>query len=138
MRDRLELAEMRHGLWQFFFASAYWALRPLVAHDHIAGGPELYGILLGAIGTGAFALPWIKAILGPDRLVAAGTLGTALSLLPLGFARNSAPGLAAYMIAGISSIAVLASLNVSVQVSLPDADIVRGGFHFISTRDVFP
>jgi Transmembrane secretion effector len=83
-------------------------------------------------------LRYLGYILGPDRLVAAGTLGTALSLLLLGFARHSALGLAAYMIAGISSIAVLASLNVSVQVSLPDADIVRGGFHFISTRDVFP
>jgi Transmembrane secretion effector len=34
----------------FFFASAYWALLPLVAHDQIAGDPELYGILLVAIG----------------------------------------------------------------------------------------
>ena len=45
----------------FFFASAYWALLPLVARNQIAGGPELYGILLGAIGVGAvigaFTLP---------------------------------------------------------------------------------
>jgi hypothetical protein len=52
----------------FFFASAYWALLPLVARDQIAGGAELYGILLGAIGIGAvigaFALPRMKATLG--------------------------------------------------------------------------
>ena len=45
----------------FLFASAYWALLPLVARDRIAGGPKLYGILLGVIGAsaiaGAFALP---------------------------------------------------------------------------------
>src|SRR5712692_7461536 len=59
----------------FFFASAYWALLPLVARNQIAGGPELYGILLGAIGigavVGAFTLPSMKAALGSDRLVAA-------------------------------------------------------------------
>src|SRR6476619_346322 len=68
----------------FFFASAYWALLPLVARNQIAGGPELYGVLLGAIGVGAvigaFAVPSMKNVLGPDRLVALGTLGTALSL----------------------------------------------------------
>src|SRR3984957_433615 len=49
----------------FVFASAYWALLPLVARTQIAGGPALYGILLGAIGAGAvggaFALPRLKA-----------------------------------------------------------------------------
>jgi MFS family permease len=120
----------------FFFASAYWALLPLVARDQIAGGPELYGLLLGAIGVGAvigaFALPRMKATLGPDRLVAAGTLGTAFSLLLLGVARHSALGLAACMIAGISWIAVLASLNVSVQVSLPDWVRGRGLAMFVT------
>src|SRR5262245_5253320 len=46
----------------FVFASAYWALLPLVARSQVAGGPALFGILLGEIGAGAvgaaFALPW--------------------------------------------------------------------------------
>jgi MFS family permease len=112
----------------FFFASAYWALLPLVARNQIAGGPELYGILLGAIGigavVGAFTLPSMKTALGSDQLVAAGTLGTALSLVLLGIARHSAIGIAACAVAGVSWIAVLASLNVSVQMSL--LDWVRG------------
>jgi MFS family permease len=120
----------------FFFASAYWALLPLVARNQIAGGPGLYGILLGAIGigavVGAFTLPWMKAALGPDRLVAAGTLGTALCLLLLGIARHSALGLAACVIAGVSWIAVLSSLNVSVQVSLPDWVRGRGLAMFVT------
>jgi MFS family permease len=62
----------------FLFASAYWALLPLVTRSQIAAGPELYGYLLGAIGAAAVAtalgLPWLKAKLGPDRQVAAGTL----------------------------------------------------------------
>jgi hypothetical protein len=39
----------------FLFASAYWALLPLVARQQIGGGPNLYGVLLGAIGAGAVA-----------------------------------------------------------------------------------
>jgi predicted MFS family arabinose efflux permease len=120
----------------FFFASAYWALLPLVARNQIAGGPELYGILLGAIGIGAvggaFALPWLKAVLGPDRLVAVGTFGTASSLVLLGAARYSAIGFAACLLAGMSWIAVLASLNVSVQMSLPDWVRGRGLAMFVT------
>ena len=63
----------------FLFASAYWALLPLVARSQIAGGPGLYGVLLGVIGVGAvggaFVLPWLKSKLGPDRLMAVGALG---------------------------------------------------------------
>ncbi|MBV8684135.1 MAG: MFS transporter, partial [Caulobacteraceae bacterium] len=120
----------------FFFASTYWALLPLIARNQIAGGPELYGVLLGAIGfgavIGAFALPWMKAALGPDQLVAAGTLGTAISLTLLAIAHHSLLGLAACVIAGVSWIAVLATLNVSVQVSLPDWVRGRGLAVFVT------
>jgi MFS family permease len=71
-------ATLMRAVGFFLFGSAYWALLPLVARHQIAGGPELYGVLLGAIGAGgvggALALPWLKARLGPDRLVAAATL----------------------------------------------------------------
>src|SRR5580692_9320395 len=69
----------------FLFASAYWALLPLVARSQIAGGPEIYGILLGVIGagavSGAFLLPWLKTKLGPDRVMAFGALGQALAMV---------------------------------------------------------
>ena len=108
----------------FPFASAYWALLPLIARTQIAGGPELYGLLLGAIGIGAvggaFALPRLKAMFGPDLIVAAGTVATAASLVLFGIARAQGVALAASLMAGISSIAVLANLNVSAQVALPD------------------
>jgi MFS family permease len=115
---------LARALGFFLVGSSYWALLPLVARNQIAGGPELYGILLGAIGTGAvggaFVLPWLKTTLGPDRLVAAGTLGTALALVLFGLARNATTGLVASFIAGASWIGVLASLNVSAQVALPE------------------
>ena len=120
----------------FLFASAYWALLPLVARSQISGGPELYGILLGAIGAGAvggaFALPWLKAKFGPDRVVAAGTAGTAATLVLFGLAREPIMGLTASVIAGVSWIAVLASLNVSAQVALPDWVRGRGLSMFVT------
>lgn len=107
----------------FLFASAYWALMPLVARNQVAGGPELYGFLLGAIGAGAvggaFALPWLKAHMGADRLVAAATIGTAVALVLFGFARHPAGALGASVIAGVSWIAAIATINVSAQVALP-------------------
>jgi predicted MFS family arabinose efflux permease len=108
----------------FLFASTYWALLPLVARSQIASGPELYGILLGVIGIGAvggaFVMPWLRGRLGPDLLVASGMLGTAATLALYGVARDAATALVASLLAGVSWIAVLATLSVSAQVSLPD------------------
>ena len=114
----------------FLFASAYWALLPLVARTQIGGGAELYGLLLGGIGVGAlvgaYLLPWLGHRLGADRLVAAGTLGTALSLLLYGLAREPFAALGASLLAGLSWICVLSTLNVSVQVALPEWVRARG------------
>ena len=108
----------------FIFASAYWALLPVVARTQIGGGAALYGILLGAIGAGAvggaFALPYLKAWLGPDRLVAAGTVGTAASLILFGVVHQAATALIASVVAGICWIATVSSLNVSAQLALPE------------------
>ncbi len=107
----------------FLFASAYWALLPLVARDQVAGGPELYGILLGAIGVGAvagaFGLPRLTRDLGADRMVALGTAGTVIALLLFALARHWTIALAGSLIAGMSWIMVLATINVSAQVALP-------------------
>jgi MFS family permease len=114
----------------FLFASAYWALLPLVAREQIAGGPGVYGVLLGFIGVGAvggaFFLPWLKSKLGPDRLMALGALGQALSMVLYGIARDPAIAVVASLIAGASWIAALATLSVSAQMALPDWVRARG------------
>jgi MFS family permease len=108
----------------FLFASTYWALLPLLARTQIASGPELYGLLLGAIGVGAvggaFAMPWLRARLGPELLVTSGMVGTAVTLALYGLAHDAVTALIASVLAGISWIAVLATLAISAQVSLPD------------------
>jgi len=108
----------------FPFASAYWALMPLVARNQMNGGSQYFGVLLGAIGAGAMGgalmLNWLKARLGPDGVVAAGTAATAVVLALLGVARDPTLGAVLCLIGGVAWILVLASLYVSAQVALPD------------------
>ncbi len=108
----------------FLFASAYWALLPLVARTQIGGGPTLYGVLLGAIGAGAvggaLVLPKVTAKLGSNGLVVAASIGTAMALALFGVAHDPWTALAASVLAGICWIAAVSSLNVSAQYSLPD------------------
>jgi predicted MFS family arabinose efflux permease len=108
----------------FGFASAYWALLPLVARSQIAGGPALYGILLGIIGAsaigGAFLLRSLRARWGADRLLSIATLATSMATGLFALAHDSATAVAASLIAGASWIAAVSSLNVSAQVALPE------------------
>jgi predicted MFS family arabinose efflux permease len=108
----------------FGFASCYWALLPLVARNQVGGGATFYGVLLGAVGAsaigGVFALPWLKAALGPNRVVAAGSIGTAVAMVLYGIARDPVTALAASVLAGVCWIAVLSTLNVSAQLALPE------------------
>ena len=108
----------------FLFASAYWALLPLVARTQVAGGAALYGILLGAIGAGAvigaFVMPRLRLKLGANLLSVCGMAGTAVTLALYGLAHDPFTALAASALAGISWIAVVATLTVSAQSSLPD------------------
>lgn len=117
-------ATLARALAFFLFASTYWALLPLVARERISGGAAIYGLLLGAIGlgavVGAFFMPRWKAKIGPDRLVAAATLGTAFALVIFGLARDPITALVASVIAGVAWIAAIATLNVSAQLSLPE------------------
>ena len=108
----------------FPFASAYWALLPLVARTQMHNGPEVYGILLGMVGVGSilgsFVLKSLKERLGPDRLATLGTLGTILALGLYGAAREPAVAVLASLIAGASWITMMTTLFVSAQVALPE------------------
>jgi len=131
-------ATLFRGVGFFVFASAYWALLPLVARVQIKGGPALYGILLGAIGAsaviGALVLPSLKRRLGADGLVVAGTLGTACALVGFALAREPGVALGASVMAGVSWIAVLATINVSAQVALPGWVRGRGLALFVTIQ----
>ena len=121
----------------FLFASAYWALLPLVARTQIGGGPGLYGILLGAIGAGAVVgavvLPRFRAKFSPNTLVAAAAVGTAVALGLFGVAREPWTALVASLLAGGCWITAVSSLNVSTQDALPDWVRGRGLAVYVAT-----
>nr|WP_011102842.1 MFS transporter [Ruegeria sp. PR1b]AAN05216.1 RC143 [Ruegeria sp. PR1b] len=114
----------------FLFASAYWALLPLIARSVDGGGSTLYGALMALIGagavTGAVLLPRLQRIASSDATVRIGTGGTALALILMALAQVPVALLAAAFIGGMSWIAVLTSFNVSAQTALPNWIRARG------------
>jgi MFS family permease len=112
------------------FASAYWALLPLVARQQLGGGAELYGVLVTCIGAGAVAgatlLPRLRKRYGSSRLVVLSAVGTAAVLVAFALLREPAVVAAVCVLAGATWIAALSSFNVSAQMSLPDWVRARG------------
>ncbi|CDZ77743.1 enterobactin exporter EntS [Legionella massiliensis] len=112
------------------FASAYWALLPLIAKDLLHGGPGLYGGLLAALGGGAilgtFLMPALKSRLSMNLIVALGTLATAAALLLFVYGGSILTGIVAGGLAGIAWLTVVSALNISVLLSLPDWVRARG------------
>ncbi len=121
-------ASFRLVLWRaaafFLFASAYWALLPVVARVSLGGDATLYGMLVGAIGAGAVAgalvMPAIDRRLGANRMVMLGSAGTILVLLIFALLPLRPAAILASAIAGMSWIFVLSTLNVAAQNALPD------------------
>lgn len=114
---------MLRAALMFLFASAPWALLPLIVRVRLGAGPETFGLLLGAMGVGAvlggLLMPRIRALLRPDMILAAGGVLASAGILALGLGRHplvAAAGMFAYGIVWISSIA---TLQVAAQLSLP-------------------
>jgi MFS family permease len=114
----------------FLFASALWAMLPLVARTVLGGGASVYGTMLTAVGAGAvlgaFILPSIKARIGADQTVAGGTACTALVLVTMAATTVEWVVVLAAGLAGLSWIAVVSSMNVSAQTALPEWVRARG------------
>lgn len=108
----------------FIFASAYWALLPLIARRELGGGPSFYGFLLSCVGAGAVAsaicLPRLRKRLGGESVVRLGTLAAIAVLVTLALTKNQVIASAAMVLAGAAWIAVLTTANVSAQVNLPN------------------
>jgi len=107
----------------FPFASAVWALLPVLVSQELQGGARLYGVLLGCIGTGAVAgallMPRALTRVSRDRLVAYATVAYALANGLLAAISNVWVAGLALLMAGASWVAILASLQVAAQTALP-------------------
>lgn len=107
----------------FLFASAGMALLPLIVRVEMQGSAADFGMLLGSIGVGAVAgamlLPRLRATVRRDHLVAGASLCYAVTLLALAVLRNFYALLPVMLLSGSAWIAVLSSLQVAAQTSVP-------------------
>ena len=110
--------------------AALWALLPLVASRLLGLDASGYGLLLGALGAGAIGgaalLPRLGAAFSPSRLLLLGGLvfaaATAVSVLV-----PALPVVVAVLVpAGLAWLAVLATLNGTLQAFLPGWVRARG------------
>jgi MFS family permease len=105
------------------FASALWALLPLVARYELQAGSGGYGLLLAGLGigavVGAFALPRLRARFSADQLIAAGTVLFAAMTAVLGFVPDLWVAVAAMFLAGLAWMAIMSSFNVAAQTFVP-------------------
>lgn len=130
LRSRPLRSTLVRAVAYFAFASAVWALLPLIARELLQGGPGLYGVLLAALGIGAvggtFVLAPLKQRFGPNRLLAGATLCAAASLLLFAHGGAETVGVIAGLLGGVSWIAAISCLNISSQLALPDWVRARG------------
>jgi MFS family permease len=107
----------------FLFASALWALLPVIARRDLGLGPAGYGGLLTFMGLGAIAgavlMPRLRGRLGANRTTVAASLLLALAMVGLALAHSFATAAAALMAGGFAWIAMMASLNGGAQASSP-------------------
>ncbi|NTJ43648.1 MFS transporter [Agrobacterium larrymoorei] len=108
----------------FAFASAVWALLPLVARQLLGGDASFYGILLGAVGAGAIGgaliMPKLREHLSSDGLLLGSAIVTALVMTALSFAPPQWLAIVVLLFLGAAWITALTTLNGTAQAVLPN------------------
>nr|WP_300306042.1 MFS transporter [Halomonas sp.] len=131
----LQAASIR-GLGFFLFASASWALLPLIARNLTNGGPEAFGILVAAVGVGAvlgaLVLPTLNERLSRSTLVTIATLLYAACLAGITLTDRLLPLSLVMGLSGVAWLVVLSSLQVAAQMALPSWVRSRGLAVFMS------
>jgi MFS family permease len=109
---------VRGGLFSVF-ASALWALLPVVALARLDLGSRGFGLLMGCVGAGAISgaalLPRLRRRLSLDTLLVGATLGVAAGLLALAYVPSGGLLAPAVFLTGACWLTVLSSLNTSAQ-----------------------
>jgi MFS family permease len=130
----LRVILLRAGLFTFF-ASAIWALLPLVARSHLHLGSGGYGLLLGGVGIGAVAgaaaLPRLRGSVPAGTLLTGGTLLFAGVVLALAYLEVSALAALALVLGGVAWILALSTLNSQYQTTLPGWAKARGMSYYL-------
>lgn len=108
----------------FLFASAVWALLPLVARQMLGGTAGFYGVLLGAVGAGAIigalVMPRVSAHLDTDGLVLLASVVSAAVMAMLVFAPPKWLAVPLLVLLGMGWITALTTFNSVAQAILPN------------------
>ena len=104
-------------------ASSVMALMPLIARDILSGGPELFGLLLGAFGLGAVAVGLsnqsLRARFAGETLIRAGFCGFSACAITAALSPWPALTMAAMTLGGAAWVLTLSLFNTTVQLSTP-------------------
>ncbi len=104
-------------------AAALPALMPLVARDLIAGGPLIYGILLGGFGIGAvggaLASGFLRSRVTTESIVRLGSFALTVGAVGTALGGTLVVSVPALMLAGSGWVLALSTFNVTVQLSSP-------------------
>ena len=107
-----------------------WALLALVASRRLGLGPGGYGLLLAALGVGAvagaFALPRLRGLTSTNGILLLASLVYGAALVAVALVDNPAAVTVVLLAAGAAWLAVLASLNATMQLFLPGWVRARG------------
>lgn len=107
----------------FLFASALWALLPVIARQSLGLSAAGYGALLTALGlgavSGALLLPRLRGLIAPNRLTVAATLLFAAAIAALSVVTSFVASAGVAFAAGAAWIAMMAALNGAAQFSVP-------------------
>ncbi|HLN97122.1 MAG TPA: MFS transporter [Pyrinomonadaceae bacterium] len=105
------------------FASALWALLPLLARYELELNCFGYGTLFGFLGVGsvigAIFLPKLQSHFSTDTLVAAATIMFAAAIAALAEVRHFGLLCLILMVAGMAWITLMTSFNVATQKAVP-------------------
>ncbi len=108
----------------FIFASALWALLPLIARQLLQGTAGFYGMMLGAVGIGAIGgallLPRLRARMRADALLLLAAAINGLVMLGLALTPPQWLALMLMLVLGSGWIIALTTLNGVAQAVLPD------------------
>jgi len=112
----------------FIFASALWALLPLVGKQKLPESSNGYAILLSSLGVGAvlaaFTLAHVRAALSPTAITVVAAMLFALATAVTALADSFVVCAAAMVIAGWAWLASLSTYNVTTQLVI--SEWVRG------------
>jgi MFS family permease len=113
----------------FFFASAVWALLPLVVRKELGLGPVAFGLMLGTAGVGSIlagmALPALRERLSPGRLVLAASLVAYAAMALLGVGRHWVPAAFAVLLFGAAWLAAGTTVGAVAQLTAPAWALAR-------------